>query len=110
MNEKTLELLCEKFGTTVEYLIPKAQAYGIWSSATGLISAGLIIIFTIIYIKDISKKYENDWFDDMSTIEFVLMVLGLAFTVIALIVFICLIPELIMWITAPEIGLLKLIK
>lgn len=110
MNEKTLELLCEKFGTTVEYLIPKAQAYGIWSNAAGVVICCLVIALEIWYMLHLRKKYGNKLEWEIEDYEFIFAVVGIFVLIIAVIVFCVAIFDLIMWATVPEVGLLKLIK
>lgn len=110
MNEKTLELLCEKLGTTVEYLVPKVQAYGIWSSAVAIPICCLVVAFEIWYSLRLRKKYgdELDW--GLEEFEGAVVFVGGLLSILAIVVMLCNISNLIMWATVPELGLLKLIK
>ena len=110
MNEKAIELLCKKFGTTVEYLIPKAQAYGIWSNAVGVVICCLVIALEIWYVFHLRKKYGKEWEWEIEDYEFIFAVVGIFVLIIAVIVFCVAVSDLIMWATVPELGLLKLIK
>ena len=109
MNEKTLELLCEKLGTTVEYLVPKAQAYGISCCIAVIVICCLAIGFEFLYVKHLRNKYV-DLLVQADIIELALAITGGVFVFIVFIALIGVIPELIMWITAPELGLLGLVK
>jgi len=110
MNEKTLELLCKKLGTTVEYLIPKVQAYGIWTNAIVAAVCCLAVVLEIWYILHLRKKYGDElgWRIDES--EFMFVLGGMLLSIIAVITFCVAISELIMWATVPELGLLKFVK
>ena len=110
MNEKTLEVLCEKLGTTVEYLLPKAQAYGIWTSVVIMLICCLVIASTIWYLLHLGKKYGDELERGIKDYEFAIGFAGGVFSIIALFAFLDTSTDLIMWITAPELGLLKLIK
>lgn len=110
MNEKTIELLCEKFGTTVEYLIPKVQAYGIWSNVIGLIMCFIIITSTICYWKHLREKYGKMEIEDIEFLDLILICIGFISSVIVFLGAFRIISDLMMWITTPEIGLLKLLK
>lgn len=56
---EVIEKLCEKFGVTIEYLLPKVQRYGIVSNAVGIIICAVIIIGYVLFIKSLTRKYGN---------------------------------------------------
>ena len=67
MNTDVVEMLCEKFGTTVNELIPKIVEWGIADCtltlhvATGFLVLGIILLF-LAYICDRSGKYNLEGF------------------------------------------------
>lgn len=112
---EVIEKLCEKFGTTMEYLVPKAQAYGIWSNVISILISLIIIAMCLKFFKHCKKKVtkEGAWGDVLMDLEDWEGVVGL-FAGIALICIsifmLCAISDLVMWITVPEIALIELIR
>lgn len=105
---EAIEKLCEKFGVTIGYLIPRVQRYGIVSNAVEIIICAVIIIGYVLFIKSLIRKYDDlEIIDD--PLELVIMFGGGIAMVIAFIVMVFGIHDLIEWIYAPEIGLYDII-
>ena len=110
---EVIEKLCEKFGNTMEYLVPKAQAYGIWSNIAEMLIWSAIIVVCVKFFKHLKKKTTQegaygDAFVDLEEWEVgVGMVAGIML-IIAIGFAIATIPSIIKWITIPELALIEM--
>ena len=46
--QNTIEMLCQKFGTTAEYVIPKIQQYKLATTMFGIIASGVFVLIIIV--------------------------------------------------------------
>ncbi len=108
MNEQAILTLCEKLGTTVDQLIPKAISYGIYSTKLQALIFGIVlglsIVFLIIafWLDNRSTYHSNDF-----SIPF--YIFGAIALPIGLIGFFFSIYDLHMWNIAPEVHAYKML-
>ena len=108
MNTDVVEMLCEKFGTTVNELIPKIVEWGIGDCTlmlhvtTGFLVLGIILLF-LAYICDRSGKY------DLDGIAIAFWIFGGATTVICIILIAVALCTRYEWIHYPEVMVYKMI-
>lgn len=108
-NTEIIEKLCEKFGTTMEYLVPKAQAYGIWTSLAGLVGSTITIVLSVMWLKRCQKKVKGDWLWDLSDLDAIVAILAGIAIVVSGIGMVFAVAEIIKWITVPEIAFIEMI-
>ena len=102
MNEINIVIdnLCEKLGTTVEYLIPEITKVNTVSAIYGIVIFGIFTVISVLIFRYSWKKYHaEDCYDDLGPI------LGMATAVMTGVITISLmlsnVGELIKWISSP---------
>ena len=65
MDEKTIELLCEKFHTTVDNLMPVYSQYAMTKDiVSGIICLLIIIICAVITILMVKRGIEKEYYEE----------------------------------------------
>lgn len=109
MDEKTINILCEKFHTTIDNLIPAYSHYMIHKDIGIVVINMILIIISIIAILLVIKKAKESYGTDFYNWEFhhttTIIICGVI-TFIALIALFCTIYDLILWIMSPEMRFL----
>lgn len=108
MNEQAILTLCEKLGTTVDQLIPKAISYGIYSTKLQItifsIVLGLSVIFLIlaVWLDNRSSYHASDFsivFYILGALALPIGLCGVLFTA----------HDLHLWNVAPELQAYKML-
>ena len=114
MDERTINALCEKFHTTVDYLIPTYSHYAITKDIWRVIICILLIIVSCVVIK-LCYKYEGknysikprlEAFDTGTFFATIAAALICVCTVIALFIRAY---DLTLWITNPEMRFFEMV-
>lgn len=111
MDEKAIELLCEKFHTTIDYLIPTYQHYIIGKDIASIIICIIMIILTLCLIRFCYKKGKQrcgNYYDSMnwSLGEMFAYIGGVVVIIFALVILFVSIYDCVLWITSPEMRFL----
>ena len=113
MDEKTIELLCEKFHTTVDNLIPVYSQYAMTKDiVSGIICLLIIIICAIITILMVKRGIEKEYYKDILDTPFSYMLIhtcaGVAI-IICIIALCCNIYDYVLWNNYPQMRFLDVL-
>lgn len=111
MDEKAIELLCEKFHTTTDYLIPTYQHYIIGKDIASIIICIIMIILILCLMRFCYKKGKqrcgnNYDVTDWSLGEMFAYIGGGVVTIFALVILFGSIYDCVLWIASPEMRFL----
>ena len=113
MDEKTIELLCEKFHTTIDNLIPVYSKYAMTKDIiSGIICLLIAIVCIIIFVLMIKRGIAKDYYEDILYAPFGYLLVPISMGVIAFICIIalcCNIYSYILWSNFPEMRFLDVI-
>lgn len=113
MTEETIELLCEKFHTTVDNLIPVYSQYAMTKDiVSGIICLLIIIICAVITILMVKRGIEKGYYEDILDTPFSYMLIHICAGVvmsICLIAICCNIYDYILWNNYPQMRFLDVL-
>ena len=113
MDEKTIELLCEKFHTTVDNLIPVYSEYAMTKDiVSGIIALIILIISIIILILMYKRGTAKGYYKDIlyAPVGYLLVpIFTGAIAFICIIALCCNIYSYILWSNFPEMRFLDVI-
>lgn len=107
MTEQTIEILCEKFGVTVDGLVNELFRYHTTMDKISIIVWSILLIASILSIWIYKIKIKNWWNNNSWKIIFIAF--PIAFIFIGLIVIPLVIYDLIQWYVSPLGATLSLI-
>lgn len=113
MNEQTIELLCEKFHTTVDNLIPVYSEYAMIKDLISfLICLTIIAICAITIIIMYKRGKEKHYYDDILYAPFTYLIIPIvaaAAIIICAIALCCNMYDYMLWSRYPELRFLDVI-
>ena len=113
MDEKTIELLCDKFHTTVDNLIPMYSHYAIMKDIiSSIICLLIVIVCIIIFALMIKRGTAKGYYKDIlyAPFSYILVPLSTGVTIfICIIVLCCNIYSYMLWSNFPEMRFFDVI-
>ena len=108
--DKVILELCDKFGVTVEKLIPQVIVHGQTSSGIALkISITLFVIFAAIFICLFFVRRKADSYSTLESVCDMFMIIGGMIIFVSLICIMCNAYNHYMWMHSPRIMAIKYI-
>ena len=105
--QQLIDYLCQKLGTTAEYLLPEFARYKIGSLVTQVIIGFILLIIGIKLLFKAITEFKKEEIEDDEAILWLCGVPGLIVSVINLIWLIEVLPNLIGYLCSPTAGALK---
>lgn len=109
MNAKTIDVLCEKFHTTINNLIPAYSHYMIHKDIGIIVFSMILMIISTIVILLVVKKAKESYGTDFYNWEFchvtTIVICGVMIFIILIVLFFTA-YDLTLWITSPEMRFL----